>query len=110
MRVSSDLVERAPVHADAHWLLILHRHFDHSAEIRVASASNAGVSGIDAVLGEIARALGILREQHVSVVVEITNDGHVYAQFVEFFDNAGNGGSGLFVIDGDAHQLRPGAG
>ena len=103
------LVERAPVHADAHRLLILHRDFDHGAEIRIAGLADAGVAGIDAVLRQIAGALGILGEQNVAVVVEVADDGHAHALLVELLDNARNGGGSLFVVDGDAHQLRAGS-
>ncbi len=44
------------------------------------------------------------------VVVEVADDGHAHALLVEFLDDAGNGGGSFFVIDGDAHQFRPGAG
>ena len=57
------LIERAPVHADAHRLLILDGDFDHGAEVVVVLAADADVAGIDAVLGQRARALGILLEQ-----------------------------------------------
>ena len=104
------LVERSPVHADAHRLLILHRDFDHGAEIRVAGLADAGVAGIDAVLGQIARALGILRQQNVPVVVEVADDGHADALLVELLDDVGNGCGRLVIVHGDAHQFRPGAG
>jgi len=78
-------------------------------QIRVAGAANAGVSGIDSVLGQIARALGILGEQHVPVVVEVADNGYAHALSVEFLDNAGNRSGGLIVINRDAHQFRSGA-
>ncbi len=102
------LIERSPVHADAHRLLILHRDFDHGAEIRVARLADAGVAGIDAVLGQIARALGILRQQNVPVVVEVADDGHADALLVELLDNMRNGRGRLVVVHGHAHQFRPG--
>ena len=104
------LVERSPVHADAHRFLILHRDFDHGAEIGVAGLSDAGVAGIDAVLGQIARAFGILGQQNVAVVVEVADDGNADALLVELLDDVGNGRGSLVVVHGDAHQFRPGAG
>ncbi len=104
------LVERSPVHADAHRLLILHRDFDHGAEVGVAGLSNAGVAGIDAVLGQIARALGIFRQQNVTVVVEVADDGDADALLIELFDDVGNGGGSLVVVHGDAYQFGTGAG
>ena len=73
------LVERSPVHADAHRLLVLDRNLDHGAEIVVVLASDADVAGIDAVLGQRPGALGILLQQDVSVVVEVADDGDAHA-------------------------------
>ena len=83
MRVSRALVERAPVHADAHRLLVLDGDFDHGAEVVVVLAADADVAGIDAVLGERAGALGILLQQQMAVVVEVADDGDADAEFVE---------------------------
>ena len=103
------LVERSPVHADAHRLLILHRDFDHGAEIGVAGLADAGVAGIDAVLGQIARALGILGQQNMAVVVEVADDGHADALLVELLDDVRDGCGRLVIVHGNAHQFRPGA-
>ncbi len=104
------MVERSPVHADANRLLIFDGNFDHGAEVGIAGFSDAGVAGIDAVLGEVAGALGILGEQDVAVVMEVADDGDADALPVEQINDAGNGSGGLLVIDGDANQLRTGAG
>src|SRR6202022_3636478 len=76
------LVERSPIHADTHRFLILDRDFDHGAEIPIILATDPYVAGIDTVFGEIARALGILSEQLVTVIVEVADDGHAHALFV----------------------------
>jgi hypothetical protein len=89
---------------------VLHGNFDHGAEIRVAFGADAGVAGIDAVLGQIARALGILGEQNVPVVVEVTDDGDAHALFVEFLDDARDCRGRLFVVDRDTNQFRAGTG
>src|SRR5208337_2274882 len=95
---------------DAHRLVILHRDFDHGAEIRVSGFSNAGVAGIDAVLGQVAGALGIPGEQNMSVVVEVADDGHAHALLIKLLDNVGHGGSSLVVVDRDPHQFGAGPG
>ena len=53
------LVERAPVHADAHGLPVRHRDLDDGAEVLVVPLP-ADVAGVDAVLGERAGAVGVL--------------------------------------------------
>ena len=103
-------VERAPVHADAHRLLILDGDFDHGAEVVVVLAADADVAGIDAVLGERARALGILLQQQMAVVVEVADDRDADALLVEFVDDGRDGGGGFFVVDGDADQFGAGPG
>ncbi len=102
-------IERAPVHADAHRLVVLDGHFDHGAEIVVGLAADIDVAGIDAVLGQRARAFRILLEQDVAVVVEVADDGHADAELVERVDDLRHGGGGLLGVHGDAHQFGAGA-
>ena len=104
------LVERAPVDADADRLLVLDRDFDHGAEVVVVLAADGDVAGIDAVLGEGLGAVGIFRQQQVAVVVEVADDGRGPALFADAVDDVGNGLRRLVVVDGDADQLRAGAG
>ena len=104
------LIERAPVDADADGLLILDGALDHDLEVVVVLLADGGVAGIDAVLGKGAGGGGIFLEQEVAVVVEVADDGHAEAALVEAFDDVGDGGCGVFVVDGDAHDLRAGEG
>ena len=53
---------------------MLHCNLDHGAEVVVVLASDAGVAGIDAVLGQTFCAAGEFREQEVSVVMEVADD------------------------------------
>ena len=57
------LVERAPVDADAHRLVVLERQLDDGGELRVALVLEADVAGVDAVLVERLGAGRILGEQ-----------------------------------------------
>src|SRR5205085_524697 len=57
------LVERAGVHADAHRPAVLDRDGANHRELLVAASAGADVAGIDAVLVERARAVGISRQQ-----------------------------------------------
>jgi hypothetical protein len=72
-------VQRAPVDADAHRLPVRDRHVDHAAEVVVVLLAHADVAGVDPVLVEPPRALRVLREQRVAVVVEVAHDRHVHA-------------------------------
>ena len=103
-------VERAPVHANAHGLVVLDGDFDHGAEIVVVFLADGDVAGINAVLGQRFGAVGILLEKDVSVVVEVADDGNANAEAVEAVDDGGHGGGGRVVVHGDAHELRAGAG
>ena len=42
--------------------------------------------------------------------MEVADDGDGDAALVEAFDDGGNGGGGVFVVDGDADDLRAGEG
>ena len=47
------------------------------------------VAGIDAVLGQRPRALRILLQQEVAVVVEVADDRNAHAVLVELLDDLG---------------------
>ena len=102
------MIERAPVDADAHRLLILDGALDHGAEVVVVLAADRNIAGIDAVLGQRARRGGIFLEQDVAVVVEVADDGHAQAALFQSFDDRWNGGCGALVVHRDAHDLRAG--
>ncbi len=84
--------------------------FDHGAEVVVVFLADVDVAGIDAVLGECARTVGILLEEDVAVVVEVADDGDADAEFVERVDDLGDGLGGGFGVDSDAHELGAGLG
>ena len=71
------LVEAPPVDADADGLAVVDGHLDDGAEVLVVVLA-PDVARVDAVLGERPRAVGVLREEHVAVVVEVADDGHVH--------------------------------
>ena len=104
------LIERAPVDADADGLLMVDGDLNHGAEVVVVAAADGDVAGIDAVFGESFGAAGVLFEQNVAVVVEVADDGGVDAAGGEALDNGRDGGSGVFVIDGDADDFTAGEG
>ena len=104
------VVQAAPVHADAHRLVVAAGHFDHLREVVVATLAPAHVAGIDAVFGQGLRALGKLREQLVAVVVEVAHQRHRHAHAVELFADGGHLARGFGRVDGDAHHFGTGQG
>ena len=104
------LVQAAPVDADAHRLAVVDGLLDDGGELVVPLAPEADVAGVDAVLGQQARAFRVLAEQRMAVVVKIAHQGHVAAHHAHALDDLGHGGGGLFRVDRDAHDLGPGAG
>ena len=99
------LVERAPVDADAHRLVVLDGDFDHGAEVVVVLLADRHIARVDAVLGQRPRALGILLQQNVTVVMKVADDGHGNAEPVEAVHDERYSLGGLVIVDGDAHQL-----
>ena len=104
------LVERAPVGADAHRLVVLDRHLDDRGELLVLLVLEADVAGIDAVLVERLGAAGMLGEQLVADVVEVADDRDVDADLEQPLLDLGHGRGGLVAVDGDAHDLGAGLG
>jgi len=76
-------VERAPVDADPHRLAVVHSDANHRAEVFVVLLADVDVAGVDAVLGERARALRILRQKQMPVVVKVADDGNSKALRLE---------------------------
>ena len=103
------LVERAPVHANADRLAVVDRNLHDGAEILVAPLA-ADVPGIDAVLGQRARRLGILGEQQVAVVVEVPDDRDIDAGAKDPARDLRHGGGGGIVVHRHPDELRSGAG
>src|ERR1700680_302940 len=74
------LVERAPVHADPDWFAVIERYLDDRAKILVAPFSTH-IARIDPVFVEGSCRGRVLREQQMTVVVEVSDqwyrDAHV---------------------------------
>ncbi len=104
------LIEAAPVDADAHRLAPFQRVLDHDRELRVVLRALADVAGIDPVLGERLRAVGVLAQQLVAVEMEIADERNAAAVGIESLADRGHGGGGLLGVDGDPHQFGTGRG
>ena len=102
------LVQRSPVHADAHRLLVLDRALHHYLEIVVVLLPDRSVAGIDPVLRQRLRGCRILLQQQVPVVVEIAHDRHPDPALVQSLHDRRNRRGGLLVVHRNAHNLRPG--
>ena len=100
------LIEAAPVHADAHGLVVLQRDLDDVGELLVALVAEADIAGIDAVFRERLGAVRIGRKQLVADIVEIADERHIHAHFQQPVADMRHGRRRLFAVHGDAHQLR----
>ncbi len=103
------LVQRAPVGADAHGLVVLDRELDQLRELGVLLLAEADIARVDAVLGQRLGTGRLTTEQLVTVVVEVADQRHVDAHHAQLFNDARNGGGGFRVVDGQPHHLRAGA-
>ncbi|MGY4316809.1 hypothetical protein ACVWW1_006136 [Bradyrhizobium sp. JR3.5] len=104
------LVERAPIGADTHRLVVLVGDLDDVGELGVALVLEADIAGIDAVLVERLGAGRILGEQLVADIVEVADQGRGDAQLAQAVADVRHGGGGFLAVDGDAHHLGAGAG
>ena len=85
----------------------------HSTMVRKLSSSLRPMEtlpGLMRYLASALRAVGILLQQQVAVVVEVADDGRLPALGADAFDDVRHGLGGLIVVDGDADQLGAGAG
>ncbi|MNU66455.1 hypothetical protein D3C71_557700 [compost metagenome] len=102
------LIERAPVDADTHRLVVTDRHFDDVAELLVLLVLEADIARIDAVLCQRFRAGRMVGEQLVANIVEIADQRHIHAEPQKALAHLRHGGGTLVAIDGDAHDFRTG--
>ena len=103
------LVERAPIGADAHRLVVPDRGLDDGAELPVLLFLEADIAGIDAVFVERLGAGRMIGEELVADIVEVADDRHVDVHLREPLLDVRHGGRGLVAVDGDAHDLGTGA-
>ena len=102
------LVERTPVHADAHGFVVFGGGANHVGKFFIAFHALAHVTRIDAVFGQRAGAIGKLRQQAFAVEVEIANQRHGAAHVVQPLADFGNLAGGFGRVHGNPHHFRAG--
>ena len=104
------LVERAPIDADADRLangMAVSIIID---EIAVLLLAESDIAGIDAVFGQRLGACRMIAQQRMAVIVEVADERHVDAHAVERDRGYAARRRPPRPVDGDAHELRAGAG
>ena len=84
------LVEAAPVHADAHRLIVLQRDLDDVGELFVALVAEADIAWVNAIFRERFRACGMLRQKLVPDIMEIADERHGHAELGELVADMGH--------------------
>ena len=102
------LIERAPVGADAHRLVVLERHLDDGGELPVLLVLETDIAGIDAVFIERLGAGRVVGQQLVADVVEVADERHRHAELAEPFLDVRHRGRCLVTVDRNAHQFGAG--
>ncbi|ENN84185.1 hypothetical protein RHSP_77665 [Rhizobium freirei PRF 81] len=102
------LIERTPVDADAHRLVVADRHLDNFGELLVLLVLEADIAGIDAVFRQRFGAGRMIGQQLVADIVEVADQRHVHAETEQPLANLRHGGGAFIAIDGDAHEFRTG--
>ena len=82
--------------------------FDHDAEIVVVLLADIHVAGIDAILRQRPRHIGILLEQEVAVIVEVADHRHAHAELVEGLDDLGTAAAAASVLTVTRNCARAG--
>ena len=104
------LIETAPVDADADGSAVARGNLDDLPELLVALVLEADIAGIDAVFRERHRAIRIIGEQCMAVIVKVADQRRGDAEYIEPLADDGHRGSGFCTVHRDAHKLRTGAG
>ena len=103
------LIERTPIGADAHRLVVLVGDLDDVGELGVALVLEADIAGIDAVFVERLGAGRIVGQQLVADVMEIADQRRGDAALAQAVADVRHGGGGLLAVDRDAHHFGAGA-
>ena len=103
------LIERTPIGADPHRLVVLDRDLDDVGELGVALVLEADIAGIDAVFVERLGAGRIIRQQLVADIMEVADQRRGDAALAQAVADMRNGGGGLLAVDRDAHHFGAGA-
>ena len=98
------LVERTPVHTNAHRLSVIDCRLHDCREVGVAML-RADVAGIDAILVEGRCALGVLGQQQMPIVVKVADERHVESTIIEPLPNFRHRFCRFVIVDGDADNL-----
>ena len=101
------LIQRSPVHANAHRLVVLDGDLDDGAKVLVAPLAT-DISRIDAILRERPGAFRKLREQQVPVVVEVPDDRNGDTHRGETRNDLRDRCRRFLGVDRDANDLRAG--
>ena len=102
------LIQAAPIHTDAHRLVVLPGDRDHHRELVFALAVLAHVAGIDAVFRQRLRALRELGQQAVSVVVKVADQRHIAAHRIQHLADTRHLNGSFGSIHRDANQFGTG--
>ena len=85
---------------------MLDGEFNNGAELAVLLLAKADVAGVDAVLVQRLRAIGIVRQQLVADVVKISDQRSQDSPRQQLFLDARHRGSGVGAVHGDANNFR----
>ena len=103
------LIERTPIGADAHRLVVLVGDLDDVGELGVALVLEADIAGIDAVFVQRLGASRIVRQQLVADIMEIADQRRGDATLAQAVADMRHGSGGLIAVDRDPHHFGPGA-
>ncbi len=103
------LIERAPIGADPHRLVVLVGDLDDVGELGVALVLEADIAGIDAVFVERFGAGRIVGQELVADIMEVADQRRGDAALAQAVADMRHGGGGLLAVDRDPHQFGPGA-
>ena len=96
-------VQAAGVDTDADGLIEVSGDFDEGPEVIVVANPASHVAGVDPEFGQRTGAVGVVAEEPVADEVEVSDYGDVAADIVQALADAGHGGGGSIIVDGDAH-------
>ena len=99
------MVHAAPIHANAHGFVVADSSLDHLSKLFVVFVALTHIAGIDTVFRQSLGAFGIVGQQTVAVVMEVTDQRDMDVHAVQLFADVWHRLRSLWRVDRDANQL-----
>ena len=96
---------KRPIDADPHRAVIVRGNLNHGRKLCIAPLTVADIAWIDTVFGQSIGAGRIISEQRMTIVMEVPNQRHIDAHFIQRVAYIRHRGGGLGAVNCNPDQF-----